>query len=112
MIRGLELLEMGEEPAPEGEDSRLWTAELRQPTLLAGLTMEREGLYARIDARVAEMVAAGPGEEVRRADAAGASRPRATRSASRSCCAATWTQCSAGPATTRAGSSPGCAAWA
>jgi tRNA dimethylallyltransferase len=73
VIRGLELLEMGEEPAPAGENSRLWTAELRHPTLLAGLTMERDRLYARIDARVAAMVDAGAGEEVRRADAAGAS---------------------------------------
>ena len=42
VIRGLELLEMGEEPAPAGTGSRLWTADLRHPTLLAGLTMERE----------------------------------------------------------------------
>jgi tRNA dimethylallyltransferase len=73
VVRALELLEMGEEPAPAGPESRLWTAELRRPTVLCGLTMERERLYARIDARVDEMVAAGAGEEVRRADAAGAS---------------------------------------
>ena len=36
--------------------------------------MEREALYARIDERVEAMVAAGAAEEVRRADAAGASR--------------------------------------
>jgi tRNA dimethylallyltransferase len=47
---------------------------MRHPTLLAGLTMDREALHARIDARVEEMVAAGAVEEVRRADAAGASR--------------------------------------
>jgi tRNA dimethylallyltransferase len=35
--------------------------------------MEREALYRRIDARVDEMVEAGAAEEVRRADAAGAS---------------------------------------
>ncbi len=35
--------------------------------------MEREALYARIDARVEAMVAAGAAEEVRAADAAGAS---------------------------------------
>ena len=34
--------------------------------------MEREALYARIDARVDEMVRNGAGEEVRAADAAGA----------------------------------------
>jgi tRNA dimethylallyltransferase len=73
VTRALELLEMGEEPAPTGEESRLWTARLRHPTLLVGLTMERERLYARVDARVEEMIAAGAVEEVRRADAAGAS---------------------------------------
>jgi tRNA dimethylallyltransferase len=73
VVRALELLEMGEAPAPVGEDSRLWTAELRRPTLLCGLTMDRECLYEHIDARVDAMVAAGAAEEVRRADAAGAS---------------------------------------
>jgi tRNA dimethylallyltransferase len=74
VARALELLEMGERPAPTGEDSRLWTAQLRHPTLLCGLTMERQALYARIEARVDEMVAAGAAEEVRRADSAGAAR--------------------------------------
>ena len=46
---------------------------MRRPTLLLGLVMEREALYARIDARVEEMVAAGAEDEVRRANAAGAS---------------------------------------
>ena len=73
IIRALELLEMGENPAPAGEESRLWTASLRHPTLLGGLVMEREQLYRRIDARVDAMVAACALEEVRRADAAGAS---------------------------------------
>jgi tRNA dimethylallyltransferase len=73
VVRALELLEMGEEPAPAGPESRLWTAELRRPAVLCGLTLERERLYERIDARVDEMVAAGAEEEVRRADAAGAS---------------------------------------
>jgi tRNA dimethylallyltransferase len=73
IVRALELLEMGEEPAPAGGESRLWTAELRRPTLLFGLTMERRRLYEQIDARVDAMVAAGAAEEVRRADAAGAS---------------------------------------
>jgi tRNA dimethylallyltransferase len=74
VARALELLEMGEEPAPTGSESRLWTARLRHPTLLVGLTMAREALYARIDARVEKMAEAGAAEEVRRADAAGASR--------------------------------------
>jgi tRNA dimethylallyltransferase len=73
VIRALELLEMGEEPAPGGAESRLWTARLRHPTLLVGLTMDREALYAHIDARVERMVAAGAADEVRRVDAAGAS---------------------------------------
>ena len=73
VVRALELLEMGEEPAPAGGESRLWTAELRRPTLLCGLTMERAALYEQIDARVDAMVAAGAADEVRRADAAGAS---------------------------------------
>jgi tRNA dimethylallyltransferase len=73
IVRALELLEMGEEPAPVGEASRLWTADLRWPTILCGLTMERERLYEQIDARVDAMLAAGAEDEVRRADAAGAS---------------------------------------
>jgi tRNA dimethylallyltransferase len=73
VVRSLELLEMGEDPAPVGDDSRLWTAELRRPTLLCGLTMERGRLNERIDVRVDAMVAAGAEAEVRRADAAGVS---------------------------------------
>jgi tRNA dimethylallyltransferase len=74
VARALELLEMGEDPAPTGDESRLWTAALRHPTVLCGLVMRREALYERIDARVDEMVAAGAAAAVRRADAAGASR--------------------------------------
>ena len=74
IVRALELLEMGEEPAPVGDASRLWTADLRRPTILCGLTMERERLYERIDARVDAMLAAGAEDEVRRAEAAGASQ--------------------------------------
>jgi tRNA dimethylallyltransferase len=71
--RALELLEMGEEPAPAGDESRLWTARLRHPTLLLGLTMDRERLYERIDTRVERMVAAGAAAEVERANAGNAS---------------------------------------
>jgi tRNA dimethylallyltransferase len=39
-----------------------------------GLVRDRDELYARIEARVDAMVAAGAVEEVRRADAAGASQ--------------------------------------
>jgi tRNA dimethylallyltransferase len=72
LVRALELLDAGELEPPEGP-SQLWSDELRHPTLLAGLTMEREALYARIDARVDAMLAAGVREEVSRAHGAGAS---------------------------------------
>src|SRR5271154_2310680 len=66
VVRALELLDAGE-LEPLEEPSQLWSADLRHPTLLAGLTMDREELYALIDARVEEMLAAGVREEVRRA---------------------------------------------
>jgi tRNA dimethylallyltransferase len=72
VVRALELLDAGELEPPEGE-SELWTAAVRHPTLLIGLVMQRDALYARIDARVDAMLAAGVREEVRRANAAGAS---------------------------------------
>ncbi len=72
VVRALELLDLGELEPPEGP-SQLWTADMRQPTLLVGLVMDREVLYARIDARVEGMLAAGVREEAQRADAAGAS---------------------------------------
>ena len=70
IVRALERLDAGTSP-PGGD--QLWTADTRHPTLLVALTMEREALYARIDARVTAMVAAGAAEEVARAQAAGAS---------------------------------------
>ena len=74
IVRALELLELGElEPPPEGARNELWTAETRHPTRLVGLVMDRGQLYARIDARVDAMVAAGAIDEVRAAHAAGAS---------------------------------------
>jgi tRNA dimethylallyltransferase len=74
IVRALELLDAGHRPPPpSGAPSQLWTADMRHPTLLAGLVMDRDELYSRIDARVDAMVAAGAAEEVRRADAAGAS---------------------------------------
>ena len=72
VVRALELLDLGELEPPEGP-SQLWSDDLRHPTLLIGLTMQREALYAAIDARVEAMLAAGVSEEVRRASAAGAS---------------------------------------
>jgi tRNA dimethylallyltransferase len=52
----------------------LWTAELRHPTLLVGLTMDRERLAERIGARVDQMIAAGAADEARAAEETGASR--------------------------------------
>jgi tRNA dimethylallyltransferase len=70
ITRALELLDAGH--APPGGD-QLWTTATRHPTALFALTMDRDALYARIDARVDAMVAAGVADEVRRAAAAGAS---------------------------------------
>jgi tRNA dimethylallyltransferase len=72
IVRALELLDAGELEPPLGE-SELWTDAVRQPTLLIGLVMDRPALYARIDARAEQMIAAGAGDQVRRANAAGAS---------------------------------------
>jgi tRNA dimethylallyltransferase len=78
VVRALELLDAGELPHPGTDDppngtSQLWTDEVRQPTLLVGLVMEREELYRRIDVRVEEMLRKGVREEVLRAHASGAS---------------------------------------
>jgi tRNA dimethylallyltransferase len=56
-----------------GGENQLWTSDTRVPTVLVGLVMEREALYARIDQRM-EAIAAAAIDEVRAADAAGASR--------------------------------------
>jgi tRNA dimethylallyltransferase len=72
VVRALELLEVGELEAP-GAESELWSEEVRRPTLLIGLVIEREDLYARIGERIEQMIAAGAADEVRRANASGAS---------------------------------------
>ena len=72
IARLTELSRAGIEAHPGGE--RLWTADLRHPTLLVGLAMDREQLARRIDMRVDEMIAAGAAEEVRAAAEAGPSR--------------------------------------
>jgi tRNA dimethylallyltransferase len=72
IVRSLELYDMGELEPPQGE-SELWTAAMRRSSLLIGLVMERDRLYARIDQRVEQMIAAGAEQEVRRASAGGAS---------------------------------------
>jgi len=75
LVRLLELSDLGELEAPDDGErpSQLWTEHTRHPTRLIGVTMERDALYARIDARVDAMVAAGAIDEVRAAHAAGAS---------------------------------------
>ena len=72
IARLTELARAGIEPARSSD--RLWTAELRHPTVLVGLSMARGHLGERIDARVDEMVASAAGDEARRAAASGASR--------------------------------------
>lgn len=72
IARLTELARAGVEAAPDSE--RLWTAALRHRTLLVGLTMDREELARRIDARVDQMIAAGAAEEVRAAAEAGPAR--------------------------------------
>ena len=72
IARFTELTRAGIEPARSSV--RLWTADLRHPTLLVGLSMARGQLGERIDERVDEMVASAAADEARRAAAAGASR--------------------------------------
>jgi len=72
LIRTLELEALGALTPPRPE-SQLWTDETRHPTRLVACVMERTALDAAIDARVERMVAGGAADEVRRADAAGAS---------------------------------------
>ena len=74
VVRALELLEAGHAPPQQRAGySQLWTVDTRLPTRLIALTMDRDALYERIDRRVEAMVAAGAAEEVRAAQAAGAS---------------------------------------
>lgn len=61
-----------EKVSPE-ETSELWSSDTRRPTVLVGLTMDREELYRRVDARVDAIAAAGAADEVRHAQEAGAS---------------------------------------
>jgi tRNA dimethylallyltransferase len=72
IARLTELARAGIEAAAGAEG--MWTAELRHPALLVGLTMDRERLAERIGRRVDEMVAAGAAEETRAALEAGPSR--------------------------------------
>jgi tRNA dimethylallyltransferase len=73
IARALELQRAGLEPPPPGGGT-LWTASLRHPTLIVGITIDRDELARRIDERVDAMVAGGAADEARRADVHGASR--------------------------------------
>src|SRR4051794_17384758 len=72
IVRALELEAQGVTHGDHAAD-QLWTGHTRHPTRLIGVVMDRDALYARIDARVDAMIAAGAADEVRAADAAGAS---------------------------------------
>jgi tRNA dimethylallyltransferase len=71
IVRALELLDSGELEPPQSP-SQLWSEDMRRPTLLIGLVMERDLLYRQIEHRVDGMLAAGVEQEVRRAQSAGA----------------------------------------
>ena len=72
IVRALELEQTGTAPHPASE--QLWSEELRRPTSLFGIVMDRDALGARIETRVGEMLAGGAVEEVERALERGASR--------------------------------------
>jgi tRNA dimethylallyltransferase len=72
IVRALEL-ELGG-TAPHSASEQLWSEELRRPTDLFGIVMDRAALAARIESRAAEMLAGGAIQEVERALACGASR--------------------------------------
>jgi tRNA dimethylallyltransferase len=65
VVRALELAEAGESLAPR--EGRLWSEEMRHPTLVVGLDVPKELLDGRIEARTRQMFEAGVEEEVRRA---------------------------------------------
>jgi tRNA dimethylallyltransferase len=70
VIRALETAERGRATGARAEN-RLWTSDVRVPTKLYALTMDRQALYARINTRIDEMLAAGAEAEVAAARAAG-----------------------------------------
>jgi tRNA dimethylallyltransferase len=74
VVRALELAEAGSSLRPD--EDRLWSAETRQPTVVAGLEVPPEVLAERIERRTHEMFERGVEEEVRRA-LAGAISPTA-----------------------------------
>ncbi len=65
VVRALELAEAGASLVPA--DDRLWSEEMRRPTLVAGLDVSREVLEQRIRERTEEMFARGVVGEARTA---------------------------------------------
>lgn len=72
IVRLTELTRLGITPHSSSEG--LWTEELRRPSLLFGLALDRDELHSRINERVEAMAAAGAAEGAKRADEGGASR--------------------------------------
>jgi tRNA dimethylallyltransferase len=65
VVRALELAEVGESLAPTA--GRLWSQDVRHPTLIVGLDVPRDVLDERIEARTRRMFELGVEDEVRRA---------------------------------------------
>jgi tRNA dimethylallyltransferase len=65
VVRALELVEVGSSLRPV--EDRLWDGETRHPTVIVGLTLDREDLLRRIEQRTREMFERGVEEEVSQA---------------------------------------------
>jgi tRNA dimethylallyltransferase len=72
VVRALELAELGSSLVPE--EDRLWSHDMRRPTVVVGLAVPKASLEERIRARTAQMLERGVVDEVRRALAGGVSR--------------------------------------
>jgi tRNA dimethylallyltransferase len=72
IVRALELELAGTPPHDASE--QLWSEDLRRPTVLFGIVMDRDVLADRIESRVRAMLAGGAIDEVERAMERGASR--------------------------------------
>jgi tRNA dimethylallyltransferase len=66
VVRALELNEQGYSLTPQRD--RLWSQEMRRPTLLVGIDLEAGVLAERVAARTTSMFERGAAEEARRAD--------------------------------------------
>ena len=71
VVRGLELTELGSSLRPQTD--RLWTQDVRHPTVVFGLDVPRDGLAERIAHRARRMFEAGVVDEARGALEAGVS---------------------------------------